>query len=51
MIHNISYYKLSTPQGVITPTLMSPLREVPLALRKPVKDLEILTTQNNTGRF
>lgn len=46
-IQNISYYKLSHPQAVITSTLIAPLNKVPQAFRKPAKTLEALTYQNN----
>ncbi|MBX9621902.1 MAG: hypothetical protein K2X28_07785 [Alphaproteobacteria bacterium] len=46
-IQNISYYKLSHPQAVITPTLIAPLNKVPRVFRKPAKALEALTYQNN----
>jgi hypothetical protein len=46
-IQNISYYKLSHPQAVITPTLIGSLNKVPQAFHKPVKTLEALTYQNN----
>ena len=46
-IQNISYYKFSRPQAVITPTLIAPLSQVPQAFHKPAKALEAFTYQNN----
>ena len=46
-IQDVSYYKLSDPKAIITPSVISPLPTLALALRKPVESLTSMTTQNN----